>query len=485
MLAFRRTFYVEKANETEGEITKYEDLFQAVSESLQTTLVELLPDDWNETVVDGWPNIHRKGDDGRPQLEMSLWEPKSGQAPRLLEMTLEVSDWRIELAIGQSGDNVVIYEKAHWAGPGREIPLSDYPELVRFLRPFEARNIEGYKAKVIPLRKEKVQDFIDFLKSPDRQMPVVFYTSPHRTSECNQPKAKQVQEQLWGLAYVVEAQDRETVDLFNQFLSSHSTYNGAIRIYMPRFQPSDSSRHHPFWPCNKGERAFQEILSDVARESILSGLSDEIASLRKRREEYQRNEAIRLRQETLRSRQTQVDSHEWEEMVTELDKQCQQLREEKELLEAETATLRDKNRQLEWRLRQQWKTQDDLQQETTEAPQLLLSEKAWDQFRSMSPDEQRYWERHIFPKLMDQELRDNQSEPISGSKGDPTWVYPRHRTHDGRRVVYYKKSRDVYACELFPANEHDQYNRLRNEGPDRETYVGFSPWTVNEENGGS
>lgn len=109
---------------------------------------------------------------------------------------------------------------------------------------------------------------------------------------------------------------------------------------------------------------------------------------------------------------------------------------------------------------------------------LLLSAEARQQYERLDGNEQDYWERHIFPKLLDPELCDRQSESIEGPNGT-CWVYPRSGTAAGRRVIYYRDDEDVYVCELFASHkDYDKdYDRFRTAyrgtGIDRERYGSF------------
>ena len=483
MLAFRRTFYVEEERNEQ-----YADLYKAVTNSLRETLASLFPAEEAETLFDNWPGIEDQAE-GEIRLKVSEWAPAAGQASRLLETELEIGSagesWRIKLVVGQPEIGpVVVYEEVYWQGTGREIPLADYPDVISFLRHFSVKNIEGHSSSVIPLRKNKVQNFISFLQSPDRQLSVVYYAMQRRLPDCTQPEAERVQEKLWGLAYVVEAQDRDTVEQFNNLLDTHPTFFGALRLYMPYYQSSDSSWQHSFWPCKREpEEVIHEVLNRVARESVLTEPNSTVVSLREQRRNFARNEALKLKQEAIRLRSDSNDAKIWEELAAEREDQYVALEEGKKELEAMTVRLQDEVRRLNWQLNKRWQYNEDAiekkEQEVT--PRLFLSETAMEYFDSLAPSERNHWEQHLFPKLLQRELRNAQSETLSHSKNGSAFVYPRSRSNNGRRVIYFPKSDDVYVCEIFTASDHDKYNDLRTNGIDRNDYTDFQELEITNE----
>ncbi len=75
-------------------------------------------------------------------------------------------------------------------------------------------------------------------------------------------------------------------------------------------------------------------------------------------------------------------------------------------------------------------------------------------------------------------MREAQSVPVSGPLGS-AWAYPRSRTGDGRRIIYFPQDDHIFVCELYPATAHDDaYNRARVEGVDAAGYSDFQPWSA-------
>jgi len=476
MQAFRRTFYLEEEHNQQ-----HADLYSDVIESLKMTLGSLLPSEiWLAT----WPQVEVEDDAGAVALRVSSWPNEPRSQKRLTDVALELSlemetgsgRWHIELAIGQPEIGpIVVYEEVSWFGQGRELPLADSPDIIQFLQPFKVANIEGYTGGVIKLPRTKIDAFVRYLQSPERMVPVVLYVSECSNPDETQPCIEDVHQKLQGLAHVVHIPDNASVNTFNYQLETHPAFRGTVRLYLPGFQPSDSKWQHPFWPCRREPKeVFHELLNHVVRESLFLGPESTIETLRMQREESIRQETARLRQQTLEAKIAQGDVNLWQTLAEEYSQENDALTSEKNQLLSELDALRDQVRQLNWRFRTLCYG-ESLDEEALEdaTPSLYLSDDAMKSYESLPPSEKKYWGEHVLPKLMNKELREHQSERLSKTTGGSVWVYPRKRTNDGRRVLYYVTGEDVYICELFESNDHDRYSRLRTLGVDKDDYADF------------
>ncbi len=435
--------------------------------------VESLPE-WPEGT---WP--HAEGRLWQSETdEEGLWELRA-------RLQRHAYDWKAELSLGYTHTEMILGETWHLEIANRAIPYEDMPPLTVFLKDlkdFPIFNVDGLEALgVFSLAPARVTAFADFLASPTRRLPVVL-VSP-RPGEQHRQFARDLRDVLYGLSHVVILKP-EAQKTYGEIMAAHPCFDGAVRLYMPGYQPTDKAWLHPFWPRDTDPAELRrELMDRIARESVLQDDPEMLTDLRQRRATSERREAERLRRAKLEAeQQAQKDVEFWRQLAEAWERENKALNAENEELERELAKSRDEVRSLSWKLHglrwhrnRQWKSEEETSPSTT--GQIWLSQRAWARYESLDNSERDYWDRHILPKLGQPEQRNAQREPVS-SKGDrDCFVFPRGRSGDGRRVIYYEQDGDVYICELFTAAQHEhEYETLHNRGLDPQAYGAWTPW---------
>jgi L-rhamnose mutarotase len=168
--------------------------------------------------------------------------------------------------------------------------------------------------------------------------------------------------------------------------------------------------------------------------------------------------------------------HTYEE---ELKRERDSLREQNEELKDELSQKDDEARKWKRLYHTAWQSRqlDESEDEYIPGYSIFLSGKACKQFDSFDLQEQSYWEEHVLEKLLDEQLRDRQSE-----RRGSFWVYPRKKSAGGRRAIYYSQDTRIYVCELL---KHDQeYEQLSTAMSNKEigpgNYDGFEQYRACE-----
>jgi hypothetical protein len=175
-------------------------------------------------------------------------------------------------------------------------------------------------------------------------------------------------------------------------------------------------------------------------------------------------------------KQVKTEWEDWRLEYEKVEKERDYLREENARITTENSRLEHENRNLRWRINNAWQRvrQEKPEDEESVTNLIFLSGKAYEQYRSFDTNEKGYWDEHILGKMLDEQLRDGQSEAVHGPNGT-CWVYPRSGTASGRRLIYYNEGNNTLICELFP--KHDsRYDELRTQGVDRDAYDDFKKW---------
>lgn len=449
----------------------------ALAETLLMKLGRLMADEAGVENLPGWP----EGD--WPHAQGRYWQAETSDA-LFFELKARLRrghhDWEIELALGfHNREYLILGEKWHTQTTARAVPYEDLPTLTAFLKHFETWNADGREAfRVMFLDRTRVDAFADFLSSPTRQLPVVLIAP--RPQEEDRDLAYRLRDALYGLGHVVLLRPN-AVESYCQVMPDHACYDGAVRLYMPGYRPTDRAWLHPFWRRHTDpEELRRELVDRIARESVFQDEHEVLADLRRQRDEAERRLADRLRREKLeeeRQRLRAQDAEEtWRALAEDYRRQAEELEAQNNQLLEELRQSQGEVRRLRWQLNQQW-GQEEPAPPSAPSPQVWLSAQAQETYRSLDESERAYWDKNVLPKLREPALRDNQREPVSGKGSRDCFVYPRGRGADGRRVIYYEQEGGVFICELFTAEQHDrEYNTRRTQGIDSDAYGGWSLW---------
>ncbi len=419
-------------------------------------------------------------------------------ATRLMHTRLIHQDhdfrWAVNLKLGRIRDdevNLLDEWDFEWTVSAfrQSIPYETATDLLAFTDKYCGKNVDGLQVgKPYTVGSHRIGAFTEFVKSPERCLPIVVIS---RTNEDRRwpIDATSLAQRVQGVAHLIKLKDDSAARQLLKSLSVHPCYNGAVRIYWPGYKVSDARELHPYWPLRSGDETSipNEVFARIAERSPLCSVKmvNEIDELEKQLSECERNRQQKQHEMQFREEiehrlkeQTDTDWERWNLEYTEVEKERNRLREESARLRSENSGLERENRNLRWRINssalqkvQQGKPEDE--QSITSL--IFLSSKAYKQYRSFDANEKGYWDKHILGKMSDEQLRENQSEPVHGPNG-PCWVYPRSGTASGQRLFYYNEGSSIFICELF--REHDsRYDELRTQGVDREAYGGFDiPW---------
>jgi|GEM_PF-4409343 len=435
----------------------------------------------------GWP------EGAWPHAEGRLWRSETDEEV-LWELWARLQrhayDWKAELSLGYTHTEMILGETWHLEIANRAIPYEEMPPLTVFLKDlkdFPILNVDGREALgVFSLAQARVTAFADFLASPTRRLPVVL-VSP-RPREQHRQFARDLRDVLYGLSHVVVLKP-EAQKTYGEIMAVHPCFDGAVRLYMPGYQPTDKAWLHPFWTRTTDPAELRrELMDRIARESVLQDEPEALTDLRQRRDASERRQAERLRRARLEAErqhsQAQQDIEFWRQLAEDRERENEALNAENEELKRELAKSQDevrrlhwKVRNLEWQLNRQWGSEEEALPPMAPTGRIWLSQEARARYEALDTSEQAYWDRHILPKLGQPEQRNAQREPVSGKGDRDCFVFPRGRSGDGRRVIYYEQDGDVYICELFTAAQHDhEYETLRNRGLDPQAYGDWTLW---------
>lgn len=105
------------------------------------------------------------------------------------------------------------------------------------------------------------QQYVAFLESHERRLPVVAVTRPSGGSPEVAPQS--LSRRLSGIAHVVAIEPAATYDVSDLITPTRSVFGGAVRIYWPGFNRSAHPYRHPLYmhPGRRGADAFIDKIS--------------------------------------------------------------------------------------------------------------------------------------------------------------------------------------------------------------------------------
>lgn len=483
MLVLKRYFDFEAADAFDG-LSIYEGLLG----ELRVTVAEHLGISTND--LPSWPI--GEWSSGSQSATGTEWRPETGSM-RLLELTWQDDrpdyPWNLQLTLG-CGDsgNVTLGEVWSVEASNRSLIFDSLPKITQFLVPRKPLNADGYIAtQARGLRPDRIKAFCEYILSPTRTLPVVV-VSPRGDGQ-ERAVSDEFARDLMGMALVIRI-ELKAQDAFQDAMDPHCCYRDQIRLYMPGYQATDKQWVHRFWSRTAGHAEVkQEITDQVARESVIAQKSSFLEDLHWRWNEQLRSESAAARdvarQEARARLKAEQSIETYESYINELDSKVDELQADNDALREYRATLEtqlgkkdDEIRQLHYRLRRSWDSEgDDVGGQQSELDvAIMLSRQARDAYLALDGKERNYWKQHIFPKLRSPEQRNNQMASIkSTTDGGTCFVFPRSRTGDGRRAIFYCEEDEVRICEIFTSAQHDRdYKQLRDEGVDRGAYQDFT-----------
>jgi uncharacterized membrane protein len=431
--------------------------------------------------LEGWPN----GQWDREGLRASCseWRPESPSSNRLLHLELRqqtsAHELVIDLTLGCNGEEAtLLFEEWEVTPHNHPLTITGLPDLYSCLRDFDCKNEDGLQpGRYYSVSAELVPALISFIESPTRRLPILLCSPADGASSYGPPPGLACA--VAGMVHLIRLQDSAAAARFKTMLPTHPCYGGAMRLYWPGFDVTHRPGDHPFksiWKIKQeGSKAiFQEYFDLLAGYSLrVFGQQDEIDAL-----ERAQDEAYREQQLLLKHQQAQ-QTHEvetYEQLYTASEAERHTLHQRVEELERVNRQLHDEIRQARWKVNTLWSTREASVAGTDAPNPLYLSRQAAQRLYAFDRAEQQYWKEHILPKLLDPQLRQRQSERVSGPLGS-AWVYPRKRTGDGRRLFFSLLDDKIHVYELFHASEHDdRYSHARQNGIDPNLYTDFQPW---------
>ena len=108
----------------------------------------------------------------------------------------------------------------------------------------------GPRPRVLRANDDEITQFVQDLVNPARRFPIVF-VSCRNIDDRPLTDAAQLADWLAGVASVVVAKDRFPSRRLRDHIPPHlGCWDGAVRIYWPRFQPTDASEVHRVWAAD-------------------------------------------------------------------------------------------------------------------------------------------------------------------------------------------------------------------------------------------
>jgi hypothetical protein len=258
-----------------------------------------------------------------------------------------------------------------------------------------SRNIEGF---------DNGEGLAAEILNPDRTVPLVVISSSGDAMAF--PRLDEIlSDDLAGLASVITVDADAAWALTDELGKIRSCYNGAVRVYWPRFKRADDPYRHPLWTAHDlSTRSDDDIgqMRDRFRRHLRTIImrAAAVSVVRPREIDDIRNSESRRALQAMKERANSSD--DVEELFQLLDTQNTTLcREKLELenhrseLEQKCAELEDENRRLRWRLSNPAERANDIALASSDAGNRSDDHT----LPSPSPGEFRYYKKvHSVPK---------------------------------------------------------------------------------------
>ncbi|MCK1284103.1 hypothetical protein IVB41_09165 [Bradyrhizobium sp. 44] len=159
-------------------------------------------------------------------------------------------EWRNEIRIGGFADvcaveHLISINSVDYTIIPAQVLLGSPGVIRRLCSEHDVRIGEmNLTAKSYELGTANVHDFVEFLQSPERRLPVVL-VSPYVNGDPSPLDRNAMAQRLAGVAVVVHFKDPEaTWDVADAVGRSMSCFDGAARLYWPGFSPDQDPRRH-------------------------------------------------------------------------------------------------------------------------------------------------------------------------------------------------------------------------------------------------
>ena len=222
------------------------------------------------------------------------WETLLGQERGLISLTLDQLDqydaawrWRTYVDLGVEEGRTWLRVRVHLYSPieGRLTSpkvQAGRPGVVRALADALDIRIDNWGlGEWRPVSRRNVAAYLDFLLTPERQLPVVALSSTSTGEPFLDPA--HISDRLLGLAHVVTIDSDAAFAITDRIGKTLSCFNGAVRIYWPGFAVEDDPYFHRLYVggalTHYGRDGLAtELFSSLGR---LAGLSLDQPALRR------------------------------------------------------------------------------------------------------------------------------------------------------------------------------------------------------------
>jgi len=125
---------------------------------------------------------------------------------------------------------------------------------------FGAHGFDRLSVRPFRITRNNVESFVDFIRNPRRDLPVVFLTC---SNTLNKPLIDPVDiaSQLAGVSYVFFEEDKTVADTAKEKFGDLRCFNGAVRLYWPM---QEAQLFHPFFKI-EDQRQQRSVPATICR----------------------------------------------------------------------------------------------------------------------------------------------------------------------------------------------------------------------------
>lgn len=450
-------------------------------------------------VVDWETRTPWRSVDGTMALQWGEWRHSSQGTVALADIKFnyraEQRPWEVEIKVGTTGDEIIVSAKWRRAViASNNAPLSNPPQLLRRL----AEDACCAEASRIPysLHQLAATDvyafYTDVLGNPDRRTPVIL-VSLTTNGATGLIDAEKLAKHMVGLAHVYQFIDDAAAQAFRGIAGRFPCFDGSVRLYRPRFDPTDEYNDHPRKVAKQlrdmGQReGYHWLFQLVAQGS--HRYFDAPSALRYLELQRREDESTRLQRREMDAQDLQ---QWWENALAEqdalkakYDRLEQDFQKETERLQAKEQDYVEEIDRLKAKLSHHEDRISQLEsgievtslREDEQEPKLCLSRQAWEIYREADPNLRLEFAQELEKLRTKPELRQSHSKPLPVKKSDCR-IFP--QGDKGVRVFFYEQGDgSVRVCELSDHRD-GSYEKLinqrkvfRREYPD-DAFVEWSP----------
>lgn len=465
--------------------TGIEALFEQLSLDLRQMVVSWLGKDSDYELLAGWPDINLVI--GNRRVVVDAWQSQRMLLHRLLTIELKdirpASDSTSVFKLGMlNGGNVVLYEGFDVHPLQARLPVDEVPQLTDFLAGHSCKDEdELIPGKPYVLSRERLPQFLKFLQSPQnlRQLPIVLISTTFGRVRQHLLDRQMLAWRIARIAHVI-AVDAGDAWYKDDIPFEHKCFGGAVRIYLPGYRSDDPLKLHPLWHPDRLEAANSTTVMDeivryiIEKHHLFFRMNPMLVQLERERSESFQAAAFQRRIDSLREQMSERENERFSEFLSEYEALENRYNE----LRAQLKQRDDELRNARYLLNKEWSAEDSnkpSEVEYRETPKLMLSNRALDVYQRMDKNEQERIRKTLLVKLLEPELREQQSE-VRAAVDTTCWIYPRGHSSNGQRAIYIMRGSSVHVCELF-AN-HADYEEAWAKGVSVATYEVFDEFPL-------